>query len=761
MYQLTDGFKNAILGDLRKFYTKITSGGVESLDVVRNIKYYSQVSGGANITIGGAYAAYVDLELWNPGFQLEKKEFTLSLGIDTDDGVQWCPIGVFTAETPKTSNDGLITVTAYDRIQSKLSGAYFSNLKYPTDAKNILNEISSVTGVPIDTSNLSSGVMVNQVPIITESSVDDAGSPVTNTNYGNPFDGYSYREAIGYIAMLYCKYAIADKTGVIKFVWFANTDYELSGDRFYNDIETAEVVFTVGSISCQTGQEELLAGSGTENIQLENPVMTQARLNYIYNQVKNLQFIPVRVPFYGDIRVEPGDIVTVNNIDGKVYKVPVMNISHEFDGGLKSTAESYGGTEQESISKGPTIQRLERQYAELFLVKELVGKKANFDYVYSLSGEFKTLKAETAEFELLVAGQIKTVNAEIENVKANNITTENLSAKLAEIDVLTVETANLKYASVDKLEALEGDFKDLSAKSITTDNIEAEVAKLNYATIKDLEAVDGKIENLDSVYVKTENLSAEVAELGFATIDRLEAVEGKFDSITSDYLDVKLSNIDIANIDKASIATMFVELGLIDKAVIENGHVTGYLDSVSINANSIKAGTLSVDRLVINGSTESLIFALNNAGKLVSTSVDTLDGGLLTERTITADKLVAHSITANEITTSNIIGSSGWINLAEGTFNYGNRLIWDGEHLTIQADSIKSVAGGNYATQEDISRMKIGARNLVRNSKTLNFDEYYFGKYSLPGYNVLDEEGNVLVDENGLALVTVENGGVE
>ena len=36
-------------------------------------------------------------------------------------------------------------------------------------------------------------------------------------------------------------------------------------------------------------------------------------------------------------------------------------------------------------------------------------------------------------------------------------------------------------------------------------------------------------------------------------------------------------------------------------------------------------------------------------GELVSGEVDTIDGFVLTERTITADKIVAHTITANEI----------------------------------------------------------------------------------------------------------------
>lgn len=762
MYLASDKFNAAILGDDRKFHTKLAFGNTEVTDVVRSIKQYSQVVQGNVFSIGGAVSSYIDIELWNPDFQIEGNEFDVYIGLETDSkNIEWCPIGKFTAERPKTSIDGLITVTAYDRIQSKMSGAYFSDLTYPTDAKNVLNEISVKTGVAINTSNLESGVVINKVEISSEDAVDSDGNKTTETKYGNPFDGYTYREALGYIAMLYCKYAVSDRDGSIKFVWFSDSNYTLEPNKYYDDYTTAEVVFKVGTIVCSSTREEFRVGSGAENVRLDNPLMTQDRLNYIYNQVKDLQFIPMNLSFLGDIRVDLGDVVTVEKNDGTFYKIPVMNMSHDFDGGLKTFIESYGGSEQENTNKGPTITKLERQYVELFLVKELVGKKANFDYVFALDGEFKTLKADYAEFQNATVLGLQATNAEIENIKSTNITTENLNAALAAIEVLTVGTADLKYATIQNLSVLEGSFDALLAKAITVENLSANVADLGYATIDELESKYAKIETLETNYLQIKDLSAETAKLGYATIGQLEATEGRFEQLTAGLLDIRLSNIDTANIDKAVIATMFVELGLIDTAVIENGHITGYLDSVSINANAIKAGTLSVDRLVINGTNESLIFALNNAGNLTSTSVNTLDGGLLTDRTITADKIVAHSITANEITTSNIAGSSGWINLAEGTFNYGNQLTWDGSNLVIKTNSIQTTAGKKYATEEDVDDIKIGARNLIRNSQTLKFSKYYFDDGTIQNItSEHDELGNVTLIYANLNAVHDNQGNV-
>lgn len=145
--------------------------------------------------------------------------------------------------------------------------------------------------------------------------------------------------------------------------------------------------------------------------------------------------------------------------------------------------------------------------------------------------------------------------------------------------------------------------------------------------------------------VTTENFEAKVAEIQQLVV---KEIDGKYASID-------LANIDVANIDKANIGLLFAEVGLITKATIVDGHVTGYLDSVEINADKITAGTLAVDRLVFRGTEKSIVYELNNiTGALQAVQGETLNGEILTDRSITVDKIVAKSITANEIATETI-----------------------------------------------------------------------------------------------------------
>lgn len=201
-------------------------------------------------------------------------------------------------------------------------------------------------------------------------------------------------------------------------------------------------------------------------------------------------------------------------------------------------------------------------------------------------------------------------------------------------------------------------------------------------------------ENSDDIAVHAEaisNLGGDVALIR-ARIGTVEATYLRVADADIKYADIDFANIDTANINKAKVRDLFTEVGLIKQAVISEGHITGFLDAVQVNAASITAGTLIADRILLRGSNQSLVYALNNFGELTSTQVNTIDGYVLTDRTINADKIIAHSITAYEITAENLIGANGWINLAQGTFNYGNALIWDGNQLTVSG--VVTASGG-------------------------------------------------------------------
>lgn len=242
----------------------------------------------------------------------------------------------------------------------------------------------------------------------------------------------------------------------------------------------------------------------------------------------------------------------------------------------------------------------------------------------------------------------KISNSSITNSKIKDGEIENAKIKDATLTGAKIKDATIGFAKVDS-----SFIKDLTADKAYIENLKASIAdigyltvdeaNIKYATIASLEVVDGKIDDLKAITITTDNLSAKVADLGYLKADKA---------------DLKYANIELSNIDVANVGTFFANVGLIDRATIVNGHVTGFLDSVEVNANKITAGTLIADRILLKGSKDGLLYALNNLGELTSTTVDTLDGYILTDRTINADKIVASSITTNELDVDSIFADS-------------------------------------------------------------------------------------------------------
>lgn len=244
----------------------------------------------------------------------------------------------------------------------------------------------------------------------------------------------------------------------------------------------------------------------------------------------------------------------------------------------------------------------------------------------------------------------------------------------------------------------------ITANQVIATKISAEQADIKYATIANLNALSGKFDTLSAKAITTDNLAAATAKLGY---------------MTAEQADIKYANIELTNIDTANVATLFANVGLIDRATVVEGHITGFLDSVEVNANKITTGTLVADRILLKGSESGLLYALNNLGELTSTTVDSLDGYVLTDRTINADKIVANSITANELDVANIFADNAVISTITS------------QSAFINAISTNSVVVGIKNT---VDNMQVGGTNLIRRGYYLSSNSGVFIKYGENGW---------------------------
>ena len=235
----------------------------------------------------------------------------------------------------------------------------------------------------------------------------------------------------------------------------------------------------------------------------------------------------------------------------------------------------------------------------------------------------------TAAVEQLSANSITALKAYIHELVAESITTDQLYADLATIALAQITTANIENANIDWA-------------SIGT--LVADVAEIAKAHLGDVDIDWAQIDNLTAAV-------AEIAkvEIGEAVIDGAQITDG---TITN----AKIENaaIDTAKIALGAITTALIATGAVGTAQIADGSITD-AKIVSLNADVINAGTLSVDRLLLKGP-DGLFVAINATDEgLTSEQLSqeeyqsAISGTVLVARSVTADKIAAKSITANEI----------------------------------------------------------------------------------------------------------------
>ena len=263
----------------------------------------------------------------------------------------------------------------------------------------------------------------------------------------------------------------------------------------------------------------------------------------------------------------------------------------------------------------------------------------------SVSGqELEDAKTEIGdkitEVEILIADKVSAKELEVEKGRIDDLVTDNilvkekLTATEAEIGKLTAKDVEI----TGKLEAVEGEIENLDTKFLT-----AEAADIKYATIENLEATNADIHNLKADYgefkcLTTDKFIANDAEIGRLDTEKLSTKEAE----------LKFANIDFANIGKAAIENFFSKSGMIGDLVVGEGTVTGTLVGVTIKGDLIEGGTVVADKLVIKGE-DGIYYKLNTTGETVGaeqTEYNSLNGSVITAKSITAEKISVHDLVA-------------------------------------------------------------------------------------------------------------------
>lgn len=413
MYQSTAEFGKLVQQDSRTFKCLLTYDKV-SITKVKSIKLTGGSEAEDDFSLGSTMSQYIEVTIPDGNLLIEGKEILLQIGMDVNGLTEYIPMGYFTVGKPKKADDQ-ITFTAYDRMMN--TERTFSMDGTTTNTVAALKKIADITGVPVVTTGLTAISM--KVP-----------------------KGYSCREVLSYVAQLHGAFAVCNRRGQIELHTYVDSDYKVKPNRYWGNFEHNDYNFNVSKFVCFTGQDKngksisISSGSGARSVSFSNPFMTQTALNNILTAFKDFSYMPGALKMMGDPRLDPWDVLTVEDLSGNTYNVPVMKLEWEYDGGLTYSVEAVGLSEEETNAdyKGPQTKEMERYYAQLVMIDQAMINKLDVDTANITYATIKNLN--------VVQENVQKINGEVGNFK--ELTAANFKAANAQIDILNGNYANIK-----------------------------------------------------------------------------------------------------------------------------------------------------------------------------------------------------------------------------------------------------------------------------------------------------------------------------
>lgn len=515
MKNLSTAMTEIVKGNSARYYSKYVVDGKEHTETLNNFKFQNMINPNNEITIGNTCSSGVTFSIYMPTVSLENKEITVFEGVKIGTEIKYIKLGIFTV-TKQTSDGEYTSYEAYDRMY-KADMPYFSDMAFPNTDKAILGEICGKLGISLATN------------IVTAHTISDKPQ------------GYTYREIIGYMAMLQGCNAVINSDGNLELRWYKDSGYVLDGHKYYQQSVTFTTSkdFIIQKLTCNntksssTEQSEITSGDGATGLSFANPFMTQAILDEVYKKIGGFQFRPLTVKFVGDYRLEVGDIITVNK-GGVDYKVPIMQITHECDGGLMDTVASIGqsDTENSNIASGPITKQMERYYANLLVVNKALINKLDVDTAKITYATITNLNATNASVENLKTNKLDVTYAEIINANVESLKAANADITQLKANSLTADIADLKYAQID--------FANVKGQVVTTSLIkDGAVTNEKVGNLSANKITSGEI---DASKIKVYNLNADYLTVGYINGKRIGSGSIELDKLaeevpTKEYLD--------------------------------------------------------------------------------------------------------------------------------------------------------------------------------------------------------------------------------
>lgn len=485
MQNTTANYKLEINKPSREFECKITIGNnIYNNDELVNLTLeHTQPQEG--FSLGDTISQSLDLTLLNRGDIIySTSQIKVEIGLKIGSTIEYILMGIFNIDDIEKT-DYTTKFTAYDNM-IKFETPYFSSLGDKPTLKQVVNELSKITGIEF----------IGSLPNYTVSKLE----------------GFTCREVLSYVASICGGNAVITRDGKLTIKSLSEIKKSIDGNNYF-DYKREEVKYKIGKISCQIDENNILykGSTGTDSMELgfENPWVTETILNDLYNKLNGLSYLGYSMKWQGDLSLDPYDIVTVTDIKNVIRKIPILSQKISYTGGLTSEIGAKGESKNKNnfSSSGSTTNKVNRAVIEQAIIKEALIEKANIKDVEAVSIRTQILEAKTAKIEEAIIdvahiSDLNAINANIQNLIANDVKINNALINKADITELNAVVGNINIINSEL-----ANIKTLVNGNLSSENIQAGGITSDKLTIANGFITNAMISNLDVSKINAGNIS--------------------------------------------------------------------------------------------------------------------------------------------------------------------------------------------------------------------------------------------------------------
>lgn len=389
MYSVSEEYAKEIISSDRKFSLRLTfsSSSILTGTTIQDITLDEVVNSSDSLTMGCACSNKITINLINPPTDIDYDEasFTAEVGLLLDDRTltyEWIPLGKFYVATAETNNDfKTLKLTAYDGF-CKMTGKYTppstNTGSFVRVMANLIQQLKENCGIRL----------INPSAVVTEAP-------------NLPNLDITYTQAVGYFAGCIGGFARFNRRGELELVPY--TDNGITIDRSQQYMggfkRTTEKPLIITSISTGTEDNPIVRGDGANgtNINFENPYITDAMADYVYNQINNFTYTPCQVKWRGNPAVQAGDLLHVLDKDNNPHTVLVMSQTLKLGGGCNATIDCKGKSETTSNfsnnyeSPSQKIDRIYKGLSQAILdaTNQITGNSGGYVIIHDTNDDGK------------------------------------------------------------------------------------------------------------------------------------------------------------------------------------------------------------------------------------------------------------------------------------------------------------------------------------------------------------------------------------